>query len=542
MNSQDLPDSVAPDNWRAEPYLSALLPAPLAETASYESVLMPATMPIELPVAPSAEPPAQASEATRFNLYLFAITLLAGCAGAWLLQLEQWGLGALLWLGLVLALWNGVRRYAAAPWPPFNAALSCASLWFAGCLAWRASPVLQALDLGALAVLALWQVWRTERGQVWRMELTEAWAVTWRTFKGCSTGAWRLVRQDIVWAELPRSGWSGRSAAVGRGLLLALPLLLVFGALLRAADAAFEALLAQLFNFQPLNLFLHLFTITGWSWLVGGYLRTATQPAAPALSVTAAPPWRLGVVELSVVLGLLNLLFFAFVVVQFQYLFFGALAFKPGAGAAYANYARRGFFELVTVAALVLPLLLGAHALLDKAAPRNERIFRWLASGQIALLFVMMASAVYRMRLYQLTWGLTELRVYTMAFMGWLALVFGWFGLTVLRQRRAYFASGALAAGLVLVAGLHFLNPDALIVRTNLERARAGQPFDAYYNATLSADAVPALITGLSQANSTDQTTLRLNLLRRQPEFVPQGWRTWNWARQRAWQSLSTQP
>jgi hypothetical protein len=236
-------------------------------------------------------------------------------------------------------------------------------------------------------------------------------------------------------------------------------------------------------------------------------------------------------------LGLLNLLFLAFVVVQFQYLFFGATHFKPGVGTAYAIYARRGFFELVTVAALVLPLLLGAHWLLRKDEPRAERIFRLLAGLQISLLFVMMASAMYRMRLYQLCCGLTELRVYTMAFMIWLALVFVWFALTVLRGQRERFAFGAVVARLALIAALHVLNPDDLIARVNLQRARAGLPFDALYTTSLSADSFPALVEGLPYLKADEQRLVRQRLLDRQAEFTYAGWRSWNWSRMRAWQS-----
>ena len=102
----------------------------------------------------------------------------------------------------------------------------------------------------------------------------------------------------------------------------------------------------------------------------------------------------------------------------------------------------QGFFQLVTVSALVLLLLLSAHWLLRKDALKTESIFHGLAGVQIALLFVIMASAVQRMRLYQSEYGLTELRLYTMAFMGWLFLVCVWFCATVLRERRERFVFG----------------------------------------------------------------------------------------------------
>ena len=67
---------------------------------------------------------------------------------------------------------------------------------------------------------------------------------------------------------------------------------------------------------------------------------------------------RLGAVELNVVVTILDLLFLAFVIVQFRYLFGGRDLVQQSANLTYAEYARHGFFELVAVAALTLPLLL----------------------------------------------------------------------------------------------------------------------------------------------------------------------------------------
>src|SRR5207247_1416024 len=118
-----------------------------------------------------------------------------------------------------------------------------------------------------------------------------------------------------------------------------------------------------------------------------------------------------------------NALFLAFVVVQAPYLFGGAALVVGRAGLTVAQYARRGFFELVTVAALVLPVLLLIHHLLRREQPVHERVFRLLAGTLVSLLYVVVASAVQRMLLYQHLFGLTELRLYTTAFMGWLAAV-----------------------------------------------------------------------------------------------------------------------
>jgi hypothetical protein len=71
----------------------------------------------------------------------------------------------------------------------------------------------------------------------------------------------------------------------------------------------------------------------------------------------------------SVALWILNLLFLGFMAVQLRYLFGGADLVEVTAGLGYAEYARRGFFELVATAALVVPILLVA----DWAAAPDTR-------------------------------------------------------------------------------------------------------------------------------------------------------------------------
>jgi hypothetical protein len=200
----------------------------------------------------------------------------------------------------------------------------------------------------------------------------------------------------------------------------------------------------------------------------------------------------LGLGEVGTVLLVVDLLFAAFVAVQFRYLFGGSELVRTLTGMSYAEYARRGFFELVTVAALSLPLLLAADYWLDRSDPRRMRRFRQLAGLMLLLLDVMLASALLRMWLYTTQFGLTEQRFYTTAFMGWLVLVFGWFGATVLRGRRERFGMGALLAGWLVLAALNLVNPDGVIAEVNLARAARGRPFDVAYATTLSADALPA--------------------------------------------------
>jgi hypothetical protein len=219
---------------------------------------------------------------------------------------------------------------------------------------------------------------------------------------------------------------------------------------------------------------------------------TWREPESSALPRTLT----LGPIEIGVAMGLINLLFLVFVIVQIPYLFGGFELVQQTADLKLADYARRGFGELVTVAALVLPILMFSHWLLRKESKSAETLFRIMAGIQIALLFVIMASAAQRLFVLtgNLGYGLTTVRFYPMVFMLWLAVVFIWFALTVLRGKRAQFAWGALWSALCVLGILHVINPNEFIVRTNIALMREGRSFDAHYNSTLSDDSVPLVL------------------------------------------------
>jgi hypothetical protein len=243
----------------------------------------------------------------------------------------------------------------------------------------------------------------------------------------------------------------------------------------------------------------------------------------------------LGTLPAATALGLINLLFLLFVVVQLRYLFGGEAVVLETTGLTLAEYARSGFFELVTVSALVLPLILGADGLLRDADAAGRRTFRQLAGLLLALLGIVMASALRRMHLYVAEFGLTEDRLYATAFMGYLAVLFAWFAWTVLRERRRRFAFGGMVQGLAVLAGLHVLNPDALIARVNLDRATQGERFDPWYLADqLSADAVPPLLQRVSSLPPDHACDLSRRLLRRWTASTPEDWRSWSWSRAQA--------
>jgi hypothetical protein len=320
-----------------------------------------------------------------------------------------------------------------------------------------------------------------------------------------------------------------------RGAALTAPAFLFFGGLLVAADAGFQHLVVDVLEIDLSVLAGHLLLMMFIAYIAAGFLRGRFIADPMLAPLTMRPKWfSLGIVEVGMLVGGLDLLFGVFVTVQLPYLFGGSATLWATPGLTAADYARRGFFELVGVAALALPLLLAADWILRKDHHRHPTIFRILSAVNIALLLAIMTSAFKRLLLYQENFGLTESRVYATAMLCWIGLVLLWLAATVLAGRRERFAYGALVSGFMVLMSLNLLDPDDLIARTNLARAGEGKPFDVRYNAGLSADAAPALTGGLRLLPGTDGGVLALRILHHDSANSGPDWRSWNLSRMKA--------
>jgi len=457
---------------------------------------------------------------------------LIGVSGDLLLRGGGFGnLGLSLFLVLVLAALTWLTRVRRESWTFGACLLLVPTLWFALSFAWRDSATLAFCNLVGLLTCLAALATALARGEQWEPASGIAayleGAVTVALY--CVGGAPRLLRESGAGREVRASAPARRAGALVRGALIALPILLVFGSLLTAADPQFDRLVRQLFDVDFDVLIGHTVLTLWLGWLAAGYLRSALLRPSSAASLATRLRVSLGIVEVGVVLASLDALFVSFVLVQLRYFFGGSEHVTATAGVTYAEYARRGFFELVCVSALALPTLLVFDGVLRRRSSGDERVFRALAGVLLALLGVVMLSAMQRMRLYQQAYGLTETRLYASAAMGWIALVLAWFAATVLRGRRAPFAFGALVSAWGVVVALDLANPDALIARTNIGRLERGERFDPAYVTTLSGDAMPTLVPVIGEI----EQPYACGLARRMLASTDSGgdWRHFNLAR-----------
>jgi hypothetical protein len=457
--------------------------------------------------APTPTPPAAAGQPAALTLdaaeerhqlavRVLADALLLGVVGDALLRIPSWGANFAVWsIAIIVALLTlARRRYDALP--ADSRWLLVPAVALSAMFAWRDSASLaayNALALAATFALLAMALGAGAHRNVLSSRVRDIVQGAVTTGFGAAFGMFPLLLSDVSFHHVARTRSASFLIAGVRAALIAIPLLLVFGGLFAAADPVFARLAGDVLRVDPEEIVSHLVLTGVIAFLVGGVLRTTLLSTRQSTWSLPVPDGALGLTEVSVTLGSLVLLFASFVAVQLRYFFGGDALVQVTAGMSYADYARRGFFELVMVSALVLPVLLAANALLRRATPRADRVYRVLAFTLIGLLAVIMYSAVARMRLYQSVYGLSVDRLYATVFMGWLALVFAWFAVTVLRGRGSRFVAGVLFSGWGTLVALNIADPAGLVARANVARAERGKELDVSYIQSLGADAAPAL-------------------------------------------------
>jgi hypothetical protein len=409
--------------------------------------------------------------------------------------------GAALIVTAATALY-ATRRLANPQAVAITAAAGVFGMWFA----LRDSPWLLGPDAIAVLGLLILAASLAEGGSVLDLGVPAWMAGTFRSAvqmaAGLPFGVSAVRTLPKPWAGAPPPRW----AEIRRGALVALPLVALLAGLLISADAVFASLLHV--DIPALHPIRHATAIGVGFVGMAGLIRAASATSPPPLA-PARP--RLGPVEITIVLGSIVALFGTFCVAQLIALSQGGRRVIETAGLTYAQYARSGFFQLVSVAAITLVAILAVRALSDLSLPSARRLFVVLADSAIALTLVIVFVALRRMDLYEGAYGLTMLRLHVRVFCLWIAATFVLTGLwlTARSTTRHWLPSVAASLALASLLGLNLINPEALVVRHNVLHAERTGIFDAAYATGLSSDAVPALVTAIPRLSPQARADLR---------------------------------
>jgi hypothetical protein len=354
----------------------------------------------------------------------------------------------------------------------------------------RVSPLRLVLGLLALALAA--QAAVLDAGWVVWLDLATAWVLASLAAAGPALAAITAPARALLLVPAATPRPSSRWTPALRGSALGALLLLPFALLFLSADAAFAGFAGDL----PLPSGASLpGRITTLALVVSGAMGLGLAAHVQREPREPRALRRLSFAEWAIPLALLDLLFLAFVTVQFAVFFGGQDRVLHTAGLTYAEYARSGFWQLLAVTALTFVVTGIIWKLADVKARRDSLLLRVLLGALLCLAFVVLVSALHRLRLYEDAFGLTRLRLLAEAVAVWLGclllLVVAAGAVAAVRVRWAPAAIVLSAAGLLIFS---LANPDRRIAERNIDRWEKTGRLDDYYLARLSADAVPALV------------------------------------------------
>lgn len=270
-------------------------------------------------------------------------------------------------------------------------------------------------------------------------------------------------------------------------------LLAVFVGLFSSADAVFADWTTQaLPALTPDSVVVRGLTFGLTAALVlGGAYAGVNPPRVERLALAHARPvrrfeWVAPVLVVVAVFGV-------FLLAQLAALFGGHAYLQRSTGLTYAAYVHQGFAQLSVASVLVL-VVIGVTL---RRAPRSEPVDRRLVRALLGLLgalaLVVVASALYRVQVYEQAYGFTRLRLLVTVFEVWVGLVLLLAVTAGVWLRARWVPRTALLVGVLMLLGLTFAGPDGLIAQHNVTRYAQTGKIDSAYLRHLSDDAVPAL-------------------------------------------------
>lgn len=279
------------------------------------------------------------------------------------------------------------------------------------------------------------------------------------------------------------------------GLIISAPLLLFITGLLMSADAVFEKVMLRLPGiFLQLNVieiaFRFLFILIV-AFMFFGIFQVLQKETKKTFSDNPKIKRESGIDSITAItiLALMNGIYLLFVVIQFKYFFSNGLI----TGMTYAEYARRGFFELIIILLINWTILIGFLKLVKETTEVPKLIMKILNSLLIVMSAVMLFSAYQRLSLYESAYGFTVARLIAHGFMLFLIVIFAY---TLIRVwiERISLLHFYLIIGLIFYTVLNVINIEQLIVDKNIERYEATEKIDIYYLNSLSYTAWSGLI------------------------------------------------
>ncbi|WP_168413211.1 DUF4153 domain-containing protein [Bacillus salacetis] len=415
------------------------------------------------------------------NLLLILSSILMGVLAEWLFVDHVFGLSVLLYVSLYYCLfyWQMKGRLFRNRKIGFLLMLSILSLSLGYFLYWNITFYL--LNLLVLPAFII----------VHSVIITRRKTIDWNNpafigFMFSFTGKWiaftfgRIGKFKKVFQRRMNSGSYQTFKRVLIGLLISVPLVGFIGILLVSADNHFAELMARLplkfFNLQIGDEIFRTIFVLMVSLILYSFIRMLrrNEKDYPRSMDIQRPSWETTIIV--TVLISLNALYALFTFVQFQYFFSDTLL----AGYTYADYARRGFFELIVVTLINWSIVVAVIKSSDKGEGVMSRVTNILLTLLIGMSGIMLYSAAMRLGLYEEAYGFTMSRVLAHSFMALIGVILA-FTLLKIWYVRLSLSRFYIITVMIIYSGLNLVDLNGLIVEKNIDRYEQTGKIDLYY-------------------------------------------------------------
>jgi hypothetical protein len=195
-----------------------------------------------------------------------------------------------------------------------------------------------------------------------------------------------------------------------------------------------------------------------------------------------------GVITITV-LVLINAVYVLFTIVQFKYFFSGSLQ----GDFTYAEYARKGFFELLFVTLINLSITVLVLTFVRSTIGFIRRSIQVLLTTLVLSSAVLLSSAFMRLSMYEDAYGFTFIRVMAHSFMIFIVVIFMYTLIKIWIEKLSLFHFYFISA-LLYYTVMNVINVEQIIVTKNIERYEQSGKVDLHYLNSLTHTGILGLI------------------------------------------------
>ncbi|MFL6556858.1 MAG: DUF4173 domain-containing protein, partial [Bacillus sp. (in: firmicutes)] len=239
-----------------------------------------------------------------------------------------------------------------------------------------------------------------------------------------------------------------------------------------------------------------------------------------------------GIITITV-LVIINAVYLLFTLVQFRYFFSGTLQ----ADFTYAEYARKGFFELLFVTLINLSITVLVLTFTNRGTNVMRRAIQIMLTILVFVSSVMLTSAFLRLSMYEDAYGFTFTRVLVHSFMIFLVVIFTYTLVKIWVEKLSLFHFYFITS-LIYYTAITIIDLDKIVVKENMNRYETSGKIDVHYLNNLSYTGVLGLIDLYEKDKNIPE--LKTILVERKQQAIAENlpWQSYNLKREQAFAEL----